>query len=168
MASRSRNTLLYVVQGCCATTCTFSSTVHVYQTLGSPRSTHRRVKCHHSRTMTSCLNVNALLRYGFVLMPDATAKREKVGGCASASCHLSTACPRQLQPQCHRLVLGLLGTAEQTRPPGGNETGLLTLRSVAGDGRGLTDMLVVTTTVRLSKMLARCDCENDKGAGLLT
>lgn len=47
------------------------------------------------------------------------------------------------------LVLGLLGTAEETRSPGSNETGLLTLCSVAGDGRGLTNMLVVTTTVRL-------------------
>ena len=45
------------------------------------------------------------------------------------------------------LVLGLLGTAEQTRPPGGNETGLLTLCGLAGNGRGFTNVLVVTTTV---------------------
>jgi hypothetical protein len=46
-----------------------------------------------------------------------------------------------------RLVLGLLGTAEQTSPAGGNETSLLTSGSLTADGRGLTDMLVVTTTV---------------------
>lgn len=46
-----------------------------------------------------------------------------------------------------RLVLGLLGTAEQTSPAGGNETSLLTRGSLTADGRGLTDMLVVTTTV---------------------
>lgn len=53
----------------------------------------------------------------------------------------STPLPRR------HLVLGLLGTAEQTSPAGGNETGLLTGGSLAVDGRGLTDMLVVTTTV---------------------
>ena len=47
------------------------------------------------------------------------------------------------------LVLCLLGTTEQTCPPRGNETGLLTLGGVPGDGRGFTDMLVVTTTVRM-------------------
>lgn len=45
------------------------------------------------------------------------------------------------------LILGLLSTAEQTRPSRGNETGLLTLDGVPRDGRRLTDMLVVTTTV---------------------
>lgn len=48
-----------------------------------------------------------------------------------------------------RLVLGLLGTAEQTSPPGGNETGLLTGGGLARDGRSLTNVLVVTTTVRV-------------------
>jgi|SRR5690242_1968613 len=47
----------------------------------------------------------------------------------------------------NHLILGLLGTAEQTCPPGGNETSLLTGNGVARDGRGLSDMLVVTTTV---------------------
>ena len=47
------------------------------------------------------------------------------------------------------LVLDLLGTAQQTSSPGGDETGLLTLYGVAVDGRGLSDMLVVTTSVRL-------------------
>lgn len=47
------------------------------------------------------------------------------------------------------LVLGLLGTTQETRSPRSNETGLLTLCGVTGDGRSLTDMLVVTTTVRL-------------------
>jgi len=45
------------------------------------------------------------------------------------------------------LILGLLSTTEQTRPPRGDETGLLTLDSVPRDGRGLTDVLMVTTTV---------------------
>ena len=45
------------------------------------------------------------------------------------------------------LILGLLRTTEQTRPSGSNETSLLTLGGVARDGRGFTDMLVVTTTV---------------------
>jgi hypothetical protein len=49
---------------------------------------------------------------------------------------------------CH-LILGLLGTTEQTSSASGNETSLLTLGGVAGDRRGLTDMLVVTTTVRM-------------------
>merc|ERR1711868_191842 len=48
-----------------------------------------------------------------------------------------------------RLVLGLLGTAEQTSPPGGNETGLLTGGGLARDGRSLTNVLVVTTPVRV-------------------
>lgn len=47
------------------------------------------------------------------------------------------------------LVLGLLGTTQETRSPRSNETSLLTLCGVTGDGRGLTDMLVVTTTVRM-------------------
>lgn len=51
-------------------------------------------------------------------------------------------------PNIHRrLVLRLLRTAEQTGTSGGNETSLLTLGGVSRDGRGLTDMLVVTTTV---------------------
>lgn len=51
-------------------------------------------------------------------------------------------------PNIHRrLVLRLLRTAEQTSTSGGNETSLLTLGGVSRDGRGLTDMLVVTTTV---------------------
>ena len=47
------------------------------------------------------------------------------------------------------LILGLLGTTEETSAAGSNETSLLTLGGVAGDGRGFTDMLVVTTTVRM-------------------
>jgi len=42
-----------------------------------------------------------------------------------------------------------LRTTEETRPPRGDETSLLTLDGVPRDGRGLTDMLVVTTTVRM-------------------
>jgi len=47
------------------------------------------------------------------------------------------------------LILRLLGTAQQTRPPRSNETSLLSLGGVPRDGRRLTDMLVVTTTVRM-------------------
>lgn len=47
------------------------------------------------------------------------------------------------------LVLGLLGTTQQTCSPRSNETSLLTLGCVAVDGRSFTNMLVVTTTVRL-------------------
>ena len=49
------------------------------------------------------------------------------------------------------LILDLLGTTQETSSPGGNETGLLTLGGVAGDGRRLTNVLMVTTTVRLEK-----------------
>lgn len=47
------------------------------------------------------------------------------------------------------LLLGLLGTTQQTSSPSGNETGLLTLGSISRDGRSLADMLMVTTTVRM-------------------
>lgn len=63
------------------------------------------------------------------------------------------------------LVLRLLGTTQQTSSPGGDETGLLTLCGVAGDGRSLTDMLVVTTTVRLESVLA-VDSVEWAGVGL--
>ena len=49
------------------------------------------------------------------------------------------------------LVLCLLGTTQQTRPPCGNETGLLTLCGVTRDGRRFSDMLMVTATVRLEE-----------------
>jgi len=48
-----------------------------------------------------------------------------------------------------RLILDLLGTAEKTRPPGRDETGLLTLCCLPGDGGCFTNMLMVTTTVRM-------------------
>jgi hypothetical protein len=47
------------------------------------------------------------------------------------------------------LFLRLLSTTQQTRPSGGDKTRLLTLGSVPRDGRSLTNMLVVTTTVRM-------------------
>lgn len=47
------------------------------------------------------------------------------------------------------LVLRLLRTTQQTSPAGGDETSLLTLGGVAVDCRGLTNMLMVTTSVRL-------------------
>jgi len=42
------------------------------------------------------------------------------------------------------LLLGLLGTPQQTRSPGRNETRLLTLGGIPGDCRCFTDMLMVT------------------------
>ena len=51
--------------------------------------------------------------------------------------------------QSHPLILRLLGTTEQTRPPGSDETRLLTLCGESGDRRRLTNMLMVTTTVRM-------------------
>jgi hypothetical protein len=47
------------------------------------------------------------------------------------------------------LILGLLGTTQQTRSARSNKTSLLTLCGVPRDGRSLTDMLMVTTTVRM-------------------
>lgn len=47
------------------------------------------------------------------------------------------------------LVLGLLGTAQQTGSAGSNKTGFLTLYGISGDGRGFTNVLMVTTTVGL-------------------
>jgi hypothetical protein len=47
------------------------------------------------------------------------------------------------------LLLRLLSTTQQTRPSGSDETGLLTLSGVSRNGRRLTNMLVVTTTVRV-------------------
>jgi len=49
----------------------------------------------------------------------------------------------------HILLLRLLGTTKQTRSSRSNKTRLLTLRSISRDGRSLTDMLMVTTTVRM-------------------
>merc|ERR1719422_2049371 len=49
-----------------------------------------------------------------------------------------------------RLVLGdldLAGTPDLTSPPGGDETDLPTGRGSPLDGRWVTDMLMVTTTV---------------------
>lgn len=48
-----------------------------------------------------------------------------------------------MNPAAH-LILRLLSTTQQTSPPGGNKTGLLTLGGVPRDGRSLTNMLVVT------------------------
>lgn len=64
-------------------------------------------------------------------------------------------------PQSPGSFLGLLRTAQQTGPSGGDETSLLTLGRIPRDGRGLTDMLMVTTTVRLyqkyiSPLISEC------------
>jgi hypothetical protein len=53
-------------------------------------------------------------------------------------------------PISSRLILDLLSTTQQTSSPSGNETSLLTLCSVSRDGRGLTNMLVVTTLYSVS------------------
>jgi hypothetical protein len=45
------------------------------------------------------------------------------------------------------LVHSGLGAPDPARPPGGNETDLLTGGPTAADSGGLADMLVVTTTV---------------------
>jgi hypothetical protein len=47
------------------------------------------------------------------------------------------------------LILRLLGTTQQTRSSRSNETSLLSLGGVPRDGRCLTDMLMVTATVRM-------------------
>eukprot|EP00354_Favella_ehrenbergii_P005530 CAMPEP_0170459426 /NCGR_PEP_ID=MMETSP0123-20130129/6122_1 /TAXON_ID=182087 /ORGANISM="Favella ehrenbergii, Strain Fehren 1" /LENGTH=259 /DNA_ID=CAMNT_0010724015 /DNA_START=129 /DNA_END=909 /DNA_ORIENTATION=+ len=50
------------------------------------------------------------------------------------------------------VVLGesdLAATADDTGSSGSNETSLLTTRGVSSDGRGVTDVLMVTTTVRM-------------------
>ncbi|QBM85411.1 hypothetical protein METSCH_A00280 [Metschnikowia aff. pulcherrima] len=49
----------------------------------------------------------------------------------------------------HNLIRGLLGTSQQTGSSGSDQTSLLTWHSVSGDGRSLTNMLMVTTTVRV-------------------
>jgi len=48
-----------------------------------------------------------------------------------------------------RLVLDLLGTTQQTSSPSSNETRLLTLCGISRDRRCLTNMLMVTTSVRM-------------------
>lgn len=47
-------------------------------------------------------------------------------------------------PKTKRLILDLLGSAEQTSTASGDETGLLSLDGVSGNGGCLSDMLVVT------------------------
>jgi len=46
------------------------------------------------------------------------------------------------------LVLDLLGTTQQTSPPSCDETSLLTSHGVAVDGRGFTNVLVVTLLLK--------------------
>ena len=58
------------------------------------------------------------------------------------------------------LILRLLGTTEQTSSPSGDETGFLTLCGVARDGRRLTNVLMVTTTVRLDEICQQM-CERE-------
>jgi hypothetical protein len=48
-----------------------------------------------------------------------------------------------------RLILDLLRTTQQTSPPGGNKTSLLTLCGISRDCGCFTNMLMITTTVRM-------------------
>jgi len=45
--------------------------------------------------------------------------------------------------------LDLDGTAQQTSPAGGNKTDFLTGDGRTGNGRGFSDVLMVTTTMRM-------------------
>jgi hypothetical protein len=55
-----------------------------------------------------------------------------------------------IQSHTRRLnLLDLDGTTEETSPAGSDETDFLTGNGGAGHGRCLSDMLVVTTTVRM-------------------
>lgn len=47
------------------------------------------------------------------------------------------------------LLDDLLGTSDEASSAGGNETDLVASGGAAGHGRGVTDVLVVTTTVRM-------------------
>lgn len=47
-------------------------------------------------------------------------------------------------PNTKRLILDLLGSAEETSAASGDETGLLSLDGVSGNGGSLSDVLVVT------------------------
>ena len=46
-------------------------------------------------------------------------------------------------------LFGFDGTAQKTSPAGGDETDFLTRNSLSGDGGCLSDMLMITTTVRM-------------------
>lgn len=64
------------------------------------------------------------------------------------------------------LILHLLRSSQQTSPPSSNKTGLLTLGGVSRDCRSFTNMLMVTTTVRLTHGLAN-ECPS-RARNLLT
>jgi hypothetical protein len=62
------------------------------------------------------------------------------------------------ETQCHIMqpikqpttsILDLLSTTQQTSSSGSDETSLLTLCGITGDCRGFTNMLMITTTVRM-------------------
>lgn|SRR6478609_5807132 len=110
--------------------------------------------------------MEAFFWYSWYLTSSLTSFTEKrPSDFFCAKCH--STCPRSYQPsalgstfnRCKQaskhhpnetmnpattLLLCLLGTTEETRPSGGNKTGLLTLGGVSGDGRSLTNMLMVT------------------------
>lgn len=102
---------------------------------------------------------------GISLLRSHLSQRKGLQNFFCAKCH--STCPRSYQPsalgstfnRCKQaskhhpnetmnpattLFLCLLGTTEKTRSAGGDKTGLLTLGGVSGDGRSLTNMLVVT------------------------
>jgi hypothetical protein len=107
---------------------------------------------------------------GISLLRSHLSQRNGLQNFFCAKCH--SACPLSYQPsalgstfnRCKQaskhhpnetmnpattLLLCLLGTTEKTRSAGSDKTGLLTLDGVSGDGRSLTNMLMVTTTVRM-------------------
>lgn len=60
----------------------------------------------------------------------------------------------------------LPGTSDQTGSTGGNETNLLSARLVSSDGRGMSNMLMVTTTMRMLNGV-HCNTSNSRPMGSL-
>ena len=93
---------------------------------------------HSERILPGSLNAPAF--YSQARLDTTTVKQPEAVAKENTQSHAPISPP---------LVLCLLCTAKQTRSPGSNETSLLTLCSVTRDSRSFTDMLMVTTAVRL-------------------
>jgi len=80
----------------------------------------------------------------FIRPYSLSERNHALGLSTETQCHI-------MQPikQSTTSILDLLSTTQQTSSSGSDETSLLTLCSVTGDGRGFTNMLMVTTTVRM-------------------
>lgn len=91
--------------------------------------------------------------FNFAMKFDCSLKEKRVviHNRLKANEYFHSAIPKTAQRNRTYLILRLLCTSEQTSSPGSNETGFLALGCVTRDSRGFTDMLVVTTTVRLVK-----------------